>query len=166
MEALVAKRTASKRKTKCSHSWHPIDGRRGPLAVRRPRTNRELSGNLIAEADAFVAQWKDGNCRMAATTSCGGHGPQRAIQTGVGPVEVRRAKVRDRADVEADQKIRFTSAILPKWARRTKSLDALLGQPISGRDHAADGEWQADCDAWRKRDLSGRRYVYAWADGV
>jgi putative transposase len=44
----------------------------------------------------------------------------------VGPVEVRRAKVRDRADVAAEEKIRFTSSILPKWARRTKSLDALL----------------------------------------
>jgi putative transposase len=54
-----------------------------------------------------------------------GHGPQRAIQTGLGPVEVRRAKVRERADA-AEEKIRFTSSILPKWARRTKSLDALL----------------------------------------
>jgi hypothetical protein len=52
-------------------------------------------------------------------------GPQRAIRTGGGPVEVRRAKVRDRADVAAEEKIRFTSSILPKWARRTKSLDAL-----------------------------------------
>jgi hypothetical protein len=55
-----------------------------------------------------------------------GHEPQRAIQTGVGPVEVRRAKVRDRADVAAEEKIRFASSILPKWARRTKSIDALL----------------------------------------
>jgi hypothetical protein len=43
----------------------------------------------------------------------------------VGPVEVRRAKARDRADVAADEKIRLTSSILPKRARRTKSLDAL-----------------------------------------
>jgi hypothetical protein len=33
--------------------------------------------------------------------------------------------VRDRANVGAEEKIRFTSSILPKWARRTKSLDAL-----------------------------------------
>jgi hypothetical protein len=69
---------------------------------------------LIAEADAFVAQWKDlklpdGRDRIVRH----GHGPQRAIQTGVGPVEVRRAKVRDRADVAAEEKIRFTSSILP-----------------------------------------------------
>jgi hypothetical protein len=64
---------------------------------------------------------------MVATASCRqGHGPHRAIQTGIGPVEVRRAKVRDRGEVGAEEKIRFTSSILPKWARRTKSLDALL----------------------------------------
>lgn len=49
------------------------------------------------------------------------------IQTGIGPLEVRRQKVRDRAtDVPPEAKIRFTSNILPKWARRSKSLDALL----------------------------------------
>jgi putative transposase len=63
-----------------------------------------------------------------------GHGPQRAIQTGVGPVEIRRTKVRDRAGVAAEEKIRFTSSILPKWARRTKSLDALLPALVSTGD--------------------------------
>ena len=45
---------------------------------------------------------------------------------GWGAVGVRRAKVRDRDEVGAEETIRFTSSILPKWARRTKSLDALL----------------------------------------
>jgi putative transposase len=112
-----------------------------------------------------------------------GHGPHRAIQTGLGPVEVRRAKVR------AAEKIRFTSSILPKWARRTKSLDALLpvlylrgvstgdfqGAALLGKDapnlspaviSRLAAEWQTDYDAWQKRDLSARRYVYVWADGV
>jgi hypothetical protein len=108
-----------------------------------------------------------------------GHGPQRAIQTGIGPVEVRRAKVRDRGDVGAEEKIRFTSSILPKWARRTKNLDALLsilylrGVSIGDFQEALcallgkdapnlspsviarlTAEWQADYDAWQKRDLS------------
>ena len=120
-----------------------------------------------------------------------GHGPQRAIQTGVGPVEVKRAKVRDRGDVGTKEKIRFTSAILPKWARRTKSLDALLPvlylrgvsagdfqeglAALLGKDapnlspaviSRLTAEWQADYDAWQKRDLSARQYVYVWADGV
>jgi hypothetical protein len=65
---------------------------------------------------------------------------KRAIQTGVGPVEVRRAKVRDRGDVGAEEKIRFTSSILPKWARRTKSLDALL--PILYLRGVSTGDFQ------------------------
>src|SRR3712207_7349618 len=53
-----------------------------------------------------------------------GLGPERLVQTGIGPVPVRRVKLRDRgADGE---RIRFTSTILPRWARRTRSLDALL----------------------------------------
>jgi len=58
-----------------------------------------------------------------------GHGPERTIQTGIGPVPVKRVKLRDRGAEDAasgGEKIAFTSTILPKWARRTKSLDALL----------------------------------------
>jgi len=47
---------------------------------------------------------------MAAAASCV-MAMDRAIQTGVGPVEVRRAKGRDRGDVGAEEKIRFTSSI-------------------------------------------------------
>ena len=151
-----------------------------------------LAQVLIAEADAFVAIWKhmklpDGRDRVVRH----GHGPERAIQTGVGPVQVRRAKVRDRGEVGTEDKIRFSSAILPKWARRTKSLDALLPvlylrgistgdfqdalAALLGKDapnlspaviSRLTAGWQADYDAWQKRDLSARRYVYVWADGV
>ena len=138
-----------------------------PLSeLAREGARRMLAQVLIAEADSFVAMWKDlklpdGRDRVVRH----GHGPHRAIQTGVGPVEVRRAKVRDRGDVVAEEKIRFTSSILPKWARRTKSLDALLpvlylrgvstgdfqealagplgqgrAKPVAGGDLAADGK--------------------------
>src|SRR5215472_2139502 len=71
-----------------------------PLSeLAREGARRMLAQVLIAEADAFVAMWKDlklpdGRDRVVRH----GHGPRRAIQTGVGPVEVRRAKVRDRGD--------------------------------------------------------------------
>jgi transposase-like protein len=160
--------------------------------IAREGARRMLAQVLIAEADAFVAMWKDlklldGRDRIVRH----GHGPDRTIQTGVGPVEVRRAKVRDRGDVATEAKIRFSSAILPKWARRTKSLDALLPilylrgvstgdfqealTSLLGKDapnlspavvSRLTAEWQADYDAWQKRDLSARRYVYVWADGV
>ena len=160
--------------------------------LAREGARRMLAQVLIAEADAFVALWKDvklpdGRDRVVRH----GHGPERAIQTGVGPVAVRRAKVRDRGKVSAAEKIRFTSSILPKWARRTKSLDALLPilylrgistgdfqealSALLGKDAPnlspavitrLTAEWQADYEAWQKRDLSARRYVYVWADGV
>jgi putative transposase len=102
--------------------------------LAREGARRMLAQALISEADAFVAMWKDlklpdGRDRVVRH----GHGPQRAIQTGVGPVEVRRAKVRDRGEVGAAEKIRFSSSILPKWARRTKSLDALFAGSLPAR---------------------------------
>jgi putative transposase len=160
--------------------------------IAREGARRMLATVMVAEADAFVALWKDvklpdGRDRVVRH----GHGPERVIQTGIGPVAVRRAKVRDRGEVGAAEKIRFTSSILPKWARRTKSLDALLpilylrgistgdfqealsallGKAAPNLSPAVitrlTAEWQADYDAWLKRDLSARRYVYVWADGV
>jgi Transposase, Mutator family len=131
------------------------------------------------------------SCRTAATASCATATDRSAPFSGIGPVEVRRAKVRDRGDVGAADKIRFTSSILPKWARRTKSLDALLPilylrgvstgdfqealTALLGKDAPnlspavitpLTAEWEADYDARQKRDLSARRYVYVWADGV
>ena len=108
--------------------------------VAREGARRMLAQVLIVEADAFVAQWKDLKLPDGRDRVVHGHGPQRAIQTGVGPIEVRRAKVRDRADVAAEEKIRFTSSILPKWARRTKSLDALL--PILYLRGVSTGDFQ------------------------
>ena len=55
-----------------------------------------------------------------------GHGPERQVQTGIGPVAVRRVKLRDRGTGEAAERIRFTSSILPRWTRRMPSLEALL----------------------------------------
>ena len=79
--------------------------------LAREGARRMLAQVLVAEADAFVARWKDlkladGRDRIVRH----GHGPERTIQTGVGPVEVRRTKVRDRGDVGAEEKIRFTCA--------------------------------------------------------
>ena len=79
------------------------------------------------EVQAFVESMKDlkladGRDRVVRH----GHGPERTIQTGIGPVDVRRAKIRDRGAASDGERIRFTSAILPLWARRTRSLDSLL----------------------------------------
>jgi transposase-like protein len=101
-----------------------------------------------------------------------------------------RVKVRDR-DEETGERITFTSALLPKWARRSKSLDtllpvlylrgvstgdfqealaALLGKGAPNLSPSVIGrlkeDWQGEYERWQRRDLSARRYVYIWADGV
>ena len=160
--------------------------------IARDGARRMLAAALRAEADAFVAQHAeevlpDGRQRIVRH----GYGPERSIQTGIGALDVRRPKVRDRAAGPADEKVRFSSAILPKWARRSRSLDALLPvlylRGISTGDFREalsailgaeapnlspgvisrlTGEWQQEHDRWQRRDLSARRYVYIWADGV
>src|SRR5512144_1214432 len=95
-------------------------------AILRSGARRLLEQAVEAEVEAFLAtmtelKLADGRDRVVRH----GHGPERAIQTGIGPVAVRRVKVRDRGAEPAGERIQFTSAILPRWARRTTSLDAL-----------------------------------------
>lgn len=119
-----------------------------------------------------------------------GYLPEREVQTGIGPVTVKAPRVRDR-DKAARQKIRFTSSILPKYMRKTRSLEALipwlylkgvstgdfseapaalLGVDAPGLSQTTISRlkavWKQDYDAWRRRDLSQKEYVYFWADGV
>ena len=164
-------------------------------AVLRDGARRLLAQAVEAEAEAFLATMRevrlpDGRERLVRH----GHGPERLMQTGIGPVAVQRVKLRDRgasAGDVGDGRIRFTSAILPRWARRTRSLDALLPilylrgvsmgdfqealAALLGRDAPnlspsvvarLRGEWEADYARWQRRDLSARRYVHVWADGV
>jgi len=161
-------------------------------AILRSGACRLLVQAVEAEAEAFLAEMKDlrlpdGRDRLVRH----GHGPERQVQTGIGPVEVQRVKLRDRGADEAGERIRFTSTILPRWARRTRSLDALLpmlylrgvsmgdfGEALAallGKDAPnlspsviarLRGEWETDYSRWPRRDLSARRYVYVWADGV
>jgi transposase-like protein len=161
--------------------------------IAREGARRMLAEALVAEADAFVAGYSDerltdGRQRVVRH----GFGPERTIQTGIGSLDVRRPKVRDRADVvSADEKARFSSNILPKWARRSRSLDALLPvlylrgismgdfqealSALLGPDarnlspgviSRLTAGWQKDYAAFLRRDLSARHYVYIWADGV
>ena len=161
--------------------------------IAREGARRMLAEALKAEADAFVASFADavlpdGRQRVVRH----GYGPERSVQTGIGALDVRRPKVRDRTpDTPGAEKARFTSTILPRWARRSKSLDALLPvlylrgistgdfrealSALLGRDapNLSPGVisrltlgWGDEHDAWQRRDLSARRYVYVWADGV
>lgn len=119
-----------------------------------------------------------------------GHLPEREIMTGIGAVAVRGPRVRDCVG-EGKERIRFSSTILPPYARRSKSLEALiailylkgistgdfeealialLGKDAGGLSASTIGRlkeaWPDEHARWSKRDLSAKRYVYFWVDGI
>src|SRR4051812_30037692 len=172
---------------------HQPDAVEDPLtAVLRSGARRLLAQAVEAEVEAFLAGMRDlrlpdGRERLVRH----GYGPERLVQTGIGAVPVRRVKLRDRGAGPQEERIRFTSAILPRWARRTRSLDALLPilylrglsmgdfqevlAALLGKDAPnlspsviarLRNEWEAEYERWQRRDLSARRYVYVWADGI
>jgi putative transposase len=160
--------------------------------VLRAGARRLLAQAVEMEAEAFLAALQDlrlpdGRARLVRH----GHGPERDIQTGIGPVAVARVGIRDRGATGAEDRVRFSSTILPKWARRTRSLDALLPvlylrgvstgnfqealAVLLGKDAPnlspsvvtrLTATWAEEYARWQARDLSARRYVYVWADGV
>ena len=163
-------------------------------SILREGARQLLSQAIEAEVAAYLADHSDlrlpdGRPRLVRH----GHGPERIIQTGIGAVPVHRVKVRDRAadDAVAGGRLRFSSAILPAWARRSRSLDALLPilylrgismgdfqealATLMGKDAPnlspsviarLRDQWEAEYGKWQARDLSAKRYVYVWVDGV
>jgi len=118
-----------------------------------------------------------------------GHLPEREVMTGIGPVPVKVPRVRDRGT--AGEKIRFTSSLLPPYLRRARSVEellpwlylkgistgdfgealaALLGPDAGGLTSSTisrlKADWWAEYERWKRRDLSAKRYVYFWGDGV
>ncbi len=116
---------------------------RQPDEIDDPLTNILRAGarQLLAQAveievEAFLATVKDlkladGRARVVRH----GYGPARTIATGIGPVEVARAKIRDRGAAGDGERIRFSSAILPLWARRTRDRGGgKSGLKVRGRE--------------------------------
>jgi len=135
---------------------------------------------LIASYSAMTVDGKKAVVRNGSL-------PERTIQTGLGELPVEVPKVRDRSG----QGVKFNSRLIPPYLKRTKALEelipwlylkgistgdmqpaleALLGEGATGLSantvSRLKQRWEQDYDGWRKRDLSKRRYVYIWADGV
>ena len=156
---------------------------------------RDGARRLLAQAiEAEVAAWIDDHAHLKDDQGRpqvvrNGHLPERPIQTGIGAVEVQQPRVRDRKP--AGQREAFTSAVLPPYLRKTRSLEGLLPwlylkgvstgdfsealQAILGPDAPGfsattitrlKAAWEEEFAAWNKRLLAGKRYVYVWADGV
>jgi transposase-like protein len=157
--------------------------RNGARALLSQAVEAEVAALLNRHADQRT---DDGRQRLVRH----GHLPEREIVTGIGPVAVRCPRVRDRVG-DGSERIRFSSAILPPYARRSKSLEvlipilylkgvstgdfeeallALLGKDAGGLSASTIGRlkdaWSDEHARWSKRDLSAKRYVYFWADGI
>ena len=152
---------------------------------------------LLAQAiEAEVAEFLAKHVDLKTATGLSrvvrhGHLPEREVMTGIGPVGVRQPRVRDRGAADDAGRIRFTPAILPPYARRSRSLEvlvpilylkgistgdfeealaALLGKDAPGLSASTIARlkevWIDEHEHWRKRDLSAKHYVYVWADGI
>jgi len=132
--------------------------------VLRAGARRLLAQAVELEAEVFLAGMRglklpDGRDRLVRH----GHGPERIIQTGIGPVAVSRVKIRDRGAATSQERVRFSSSILPKWARRTRSLDALL--PVLYLRGVSTGDFQEALAALLGRDAEPVAFGYRPADG-
>ena len=157
--------------------------RSGARALLAQAVAAEVAGFLESHADKLT---DDGRQRLVRH----GHLPEREIMTGIGPVAVRAPRIRDRVGT-GEERIAFSSAILPPYARRSKSLEvlipmlylkgistggfeealaALLGKDAGGLSASTIARlrdaWADEHARWQKRDLSVKRYVYFWADGI
>jgi transposase-like protein len=142
------------------------------------RMLQEAPENEVTEYLAWMASQRTEDGRRAVVRN--GHLPARDLVTGAGPVRIEQSRVR------AQRKgLKFTSRILPPYLRRVPSVDALI--PILYLKGVSTGDftealgailgsnsaglsatnivrlkegWKADYEAWTKRDLTGKRYVY------
>ena len=169
-----------------------------PLATQKDvltEVLRQGATHLLAQAiQAEVAAYLDARSDLRDEAGRqqvvrNGYLPQRTILTGVGPVEVKQPRVQDRRP--ADQREKFSSAILPPYLRKTRSIEelipwlylkglstgdfsealaAILGPDAPGLSATTvtrlKAVWQQEYEAWSKRPLEGKHYVYVWADGV
>ena len=172
-----------------------LPGRDEPLAdtrsvldeLAREGARRMLQAALEAEVAEYLEQHRmqlDGDGHRLVVRN--GHLPERDLITGVGPVRLQQPRVRDKREDE-----KFTSKILPPFLRRAPSVDALI--PVLYLKGVSTGDfsealaailgpnaaglsptnvvrlkegWKKDYEAWNQRDLTGRKYVYWWADGI
>lgn len=150
-----------------------------------------LQAALEAEVEQFLAehaQRRDDEGRRLVVRN--GHLPARELLSGAGRLEVKQPRVRDKHP-EKDRRVTFSSAILPPYLRRSRALEelipclylrgistgdfsealkAILGEAPPGMSANVvvrlKEQWSQEYEAWNRRDLSGKQYVYIWADGI
>ena len=153
------------------------------------RGARQIIAQAVeAELQAFLEQYQDRRDEQGRQVVVrNGYLPERTITTGVGEVEIRVPRVRDRSG----SGVKFNSMLLPPYLKRASSveellpwlylkgistgdfseaLSALLGAEAKGVSPATISrlktKWSEEHQNWQQRSLRQQRYVYIWADGI
>jgi transposase-like protein len=155
--------------------------------VLRTGARRLMQSILEEEANEYVRRFEalvDDKQRRIVKRN--GYSPQRSIVTGIGPIDVKKPRVLDRRQDHS-----FTSQILPPYLRKVpsvenlipalylkglstmdfgKALESILGPEYKGFSPKSverlKAKWMEEYDEWRRRELTGKNYVYVWADGI
>jgi putative transposase len=156
--------------------------------VLREGARKMLAAAIETEIAIFIEQHSALQTEEGkAVVVRNGYLPQRPIQTGLGDIEVKVPKVRDRSGMG----IKFNSSLVPPYLKRTQNIEEflpwlylrgistgdfsetlkhLLGPEAPGLSAATISrlkqDWEQDYQDWTRRDLSKKRYVYVWADGI
>jgi len=159
--------------------------------IARAGARRALQKAIEDEVAAYINAHRDhrdpAGHRLVVRN---GHKPVRTILSGLGPIDVQQPRVNDKRVDENGVRFRFTSRILPPYLRKTRTIedlvpwlylkgistgemsDALIHLGFDGSGLSASSVvrmtecWQGEYENWSKRDLSGKHYVYLWADGI
>jgi len=157
----------------------------------REGARRMLQAAIDAEVSEFVERHRervDDQGRRLVVRN--GSLPAREVLTPAGPIEVRQGRVRDNT-ANPDERVRFTPSVLPAYLRRTaaieelipwlylkgissggfqEALQALVGEKAKGLSPNVivrlKEQWTEEYEEWERRDLTGKQYVYVWADGI
>jgi transposase-like protein len=140
--------------------------------------------NEVAEYIEKFKQLRDSQGKRLVVRN--GFHTERDIVSGIGPLKVKQPRINDKRPGK-----QFSSTILPAYMRRVPSVDnlipvlylkgistgdfstalrSILGDNVSGLSATnivkLKKSWEDDYKAWRERDLSLKRYVYLWVDGI
>jgi transposase-like protein len=167
----------------------PEDRAQDPLTDLLRSGARDLIKQAVeAELATMLSEYKDHKLPDGRQTVVrNGYLPERTVQTGIGDVEVKVPKVRDRSG----SGIKFSSTLLPPYLKRSRNIEelipwlylkglstgdysdamqSLLGKNAKGLSantiSRLKSQWLDEHYQWRHQDLSQKRYVYFWADGI
>lgn len=157
----------------------------------REGARRMLQAAMDAEVEEFLDRYRDRRDDQGRRLVVkNGTLPSREILTGAGPIEVHQRRVRDNSP-DPEDRVSFSSSLLPAYLRRTdtieelipwlylkgistndfgEALQALVGERAKGLSPNVivrlKEQWADEYDAWNRGDLTGKEYVYFWADGI